>query len=249
MHFHTWSQNLTGDEPGGRRGPMWRHGRAALWLYDDAETAQQLGVEAEWKVPSGHFHLSLNVDGTEREITLSVGCGLFSLYLTAENLIRFSMLEREIRFSLFDGSLMVTLWMHPHDWNSTEPKWRRFTVDPARILFGRTIYSRRVLSEHAVTVPMPERSYAGTVTLTEDTWRRPRWPFPTRVRRAKVEMKEPIPFPGKGENSWDQGDDALHGLTFPAATVPEAISGVVASVLRSREKYGHLGWVPAQPSP
>ena len=94
-------------------------------------------------------------------------------------------------------------------------------------------------------VPMPERAYPASVKLFESTWKRPRW-FASRMVRAEVKIEKGIPFPGKGENSYDCGDDALFGLTCKADTVEQAIAETVESALRNRRRYGgSVDWQPA----
>jgi hypothetical protein len=54
---------------------------------------------------------------------------------------------------------------------------------------------------------------------------------------VKLDIPGGIPHNGKGENSWDCGDDGLWGCG--GDTVEEAIGHAVSSVLRSRRRYGH----------
>jgi hypothetical protein len=61
-------------------------------------------------------------------------------------------------------------------------------------------------------------------------------------------MITPIPHPGKGENSYDCEDDATYSLTTEARNEAEAIGAMVATVMRSRQKYGGLNWQPKQVS-
>lgn len=49
---------------------------------------------------------------------------------------------------------------------------------------------------------------------------------------------KPIPVPGKGENSWDCDDDAIHSSHGPHSTVHQAVAALVASVYRDRTRYG-----------
>jgi hypothetical protein len=146
--------------------------------------------------------------------------------------------ERELSLVWHNGGLWGTIWMHPHDWSSREPKWRRWTLDPARLLCGRNSYSSRVLSEQRVLIPMPEKPYPATVVLTEDSWKRPRWPYSRRIKRAQVTPDEGIPSMGKGENVWDCGPDGTYGLTCAARTVEQAVGAMVEVVYRERRRYG-----------
>lgn len=53
-----------------------------------------------------------------------------------------------------------------------------------------------------------------------------------------------LPFPGKGENSWDCGDDGFQEVTVRATTYAQALAGAAGRVLRQRERYGGPGWKP-----
>ena len=96
-------------------------------------------------------------------------------------------------------------------------------------------------------VAMPEGNYPAVVRFTEDTWKRPRLPWNSRlIRRAEVTMLVPIPFPGKGENSWDIDDDALYSQSAPGVSVADATAKVAASAMRSRERYARRDWKPSR---
>ena len=68
------------------------------------------------------------------------------------------------------------------------------------------------------------------------------WNLTERVVRAEITPDTPIPHPGKGENSWDCGEDAIHSLTCQASTTHDAVGEIVKAVLRSRYRYGGLMW-------
>lgn len=46
-------------------------------------------------------------------------------------------------------------------------------------------------------------------------------------------------FMGKGENSWDCGEDGLYGCGSEGSSLEDAITKTVSIVLRNRRKYGH----------
>ena len=77
-------------------------------------------------------------------------------------------------------------------------------------------------------------SYRGTAKHTRRTWKRR---FSTKVSDGyEIDMREGVPFPGKGENSWDMGDDAYYG--FGGETIEKAVSHIVAEVQKRR----YDGW-------
>lgn len=81
----------------------------------------------------------------------------------------------------------------------------------------------------------PGDSYTGTATHTRRTWKRR---FSTKVSDGyEIEMQQGIPFPGKGENSWDCGDDAYFGFGGP--TIESATERIIADVKRRRGGEAH----------
>jgi len=135
------------------------------------------------------------------------------------------------------------------EWSREKHGRRQGAFHPIDFIFGRTTYSEIPISDHKVEIPMPEAVYPATVRLVEAQWRRPRWPFVWyRVRRAEVTPDKGIPFPGKGENSWDCGEDATYSLTCVASTVEESIGKMVESVMRSRLRHGGPKWRPSEAS-
>lgn len=148
---------------------------------------------------------------------------------------------RELEIGVHHNALWWDLWVDDTGWTSSRPKWRDGSWYPLDTFLGKTKYEERVLEERDITVHMPEKGYAGSIRMLEATWKRPRW-FPKRMVTADIKMKEPIPFPGKGENSYDCGMDAAHGMSMPARNVSEAVGRFIGSVLHDRERYGGRGW-------
>jgi len=83
-------------------------------------------------------------------------------------------------------------------------------------------------------------SYTGTAKHARRTWKRR---FSTKVSDGfEIELRTGIPFPGKGENSWDQGDDAYYG--FGGATIESAVEHIIADTIKARERHGGKNWRP-----
>lgn len=230
MHFH--SQNLN-EKPGGRMGSILRHGRC-WWRI-----TERLKLHAEWLIPSGKFSLSAQFGGDDDDLLLSFGCGLFTVYfgICAPGL---SWLPRGrvSQIYWFQRALWIYPWSRRWEHRSSDPWWSRGKVIHFDdLLLGRTSFSTRTLARHQVLIPMAEGAYPATVRIEERTWKRPRW-FARHVAGADIDIPGGIPFMGKGENSWDCGEDGLFGMSCPAASVEEAIGKVVATVLTSRRKYG-----------
>lgn len=81
-------------------------------------------------------------------------------------------------------------------------------------------------------------SYRGTAKHTRRTWKRR---FSTKVSAGyEIDMQEGIPFPGKGDNSWDCGDDAYFG--FGGDTIEGAVSHIIEEVKKRRG----ANWRPSE---
>ena len=124
-------------------------------------------------------------------------------------------------------------------WSSKTPRWRAGSFHIDDFLFGKAVHSSEVLEEREITVPMPEKAYAGIATRTMDRWKYPRW-FTKELMRVEIEVKEGIPHEGKGENSYDCGPTATYSSMVPARSIPEAVGKMVGYSLATRVKYG--GW-------
>lgn len=253
FNFH-W-QNLN-EKPAGRMGSPLRNGRAWLrvfgvglnwqWVWFGGDSAGVTLRAAQSEDIGFYFHFGLPF--------------VFSLYWTlwggpfarlASWLLKRSGArydDREISLRFFDTAVWWYLWHDPDSWSSGTPRWRCGSFHFDDFLLGSRVYSERTLSEHATRIAMPEGEYDATVRLLESTWKRPRW-FAKRLVRSEVSVPNGIPFPGKGENSWDCGEDALFSQTSTATTVEKAIANVVESVLRSRRRNGgSVNWRPLESS-
>lgn len=232
------------------KGRLWKHGRAWLsWRRNSA------GIEwtlFPWRV---RFNLTCS-DTDDYNLTIGLSLLLFSVWL---HVARFPLVcrlpgvkwtgkwgsgEREIRITFMDGGLWWVLWRYPNESKSHD--WRDGNFKPLDLLLGRERYSEGERYHFDTFVVMPEAVYPVTVELYRATWKRPRWPWGKSIRRADIECEKGVPKPGKGENSWDMEDDALFGMTCPAATLDEARTAFEFAVLSDRLRYGGSAeWKPA----
>ncbi len=123
-------------------------------------------------------------------------------------------------------------------------------------LFGRAIYSE---SHHNSNLgmktegvmKMPEGNYKMRFDFYTSYWHRPRSPFVKSLDRVEITPEKPVPTPGKGENSWDMGEDATHGSTMPlnGRTIDELIADFKKSTMERRERYGGKNWLPKSSTP
>jgi hypothetical protein len=217
VHFH-W-QNLND----GPRKKFQIHGRA--WLG-------RMGVE--WCLPSGRLSFGWSRD-SER-VSVHLCCLLFGLYLSFSRWKNCP--DREIRLAYYGGAIWYSIWANPNEWNSKDPWWKStHAIHLDDILLGRQRHTKETIETRDVLIPMPEGSYLASVEIVTAKWKRPRW-FAHVKTCADVKIPKGIPFEGKGENSWDCGEDATYGMWTPAESVEDAIGKVVVSVLKDRKRYG-----------
>jgi hypothetical protein len=232
-------QNLN-DFPDGSLGPP-IEGRC--WLNFDLENS----LYFSWFVKSNFCHLGLSLGDYDEKIVFKVAFPPIALWFGA-NIEKLSKLidkhiskgdwyAKNTEISIHDGSIWWRLFVRSGYWNKNIPRWRHGNFNVIDFILGENKYTNRVLKEEKIDIPMPEGNYPATIKMEMATWKRPRW-FAKRLKRADIEMEKPIPFPGKGENSWDCGDDACYGMTTPARSIGEAIGKMVEHVLDNRLKRG-----------
>lgn len=147
---------------------------------------------------------------------------------------------RCIGFSLNKQSLSLSLWEDPMESDGRDPWWWRKYIFFDDFFLGKAKCSTEVLEEKDTVVPMPEKSYEAHAKLMMYTWKRPRW-FTKQLKRVQIDVPEGIPHEGKGENSWDCGEDRTFGMTTgECSSIAQGVGDLVGSVLRDRVRYG--GW-------
>ncbi len=225
---------------------------ARAWLYFGAPGEDNLQPVAKVQYVLGDpWHLSAQVSFDDAgHLNWSVCVPFLQMYFGLEGVLpdRPPLVSEELALGVrvFDWAIWWDV-LHPTmRWDSKTPRWRHGSLRLLDLLLGEAAYSERVFMTQRTTVPMPEGEYPCTVTLLECKWRRPRW-VTERVIRAKVELDKPIPFSGKGENSWDCGEDGLHSHTTAARTIPAAVAAVVRSALETRVRRGDEWKWPVAP--
>lgn len=238
-----------------KTGTIVRHGR--WWLNFDTDHRASLHCEWNWFCSFFGVELSLGT-GDNTAIGLHVACCLISVWISLDywklaNWISARTKRPDQKYGngrtfgmrIFDGTIWFDCYHDPMEWRSSDPKWQHFNVVPMDVLFGRPKYSERDLDHQRVEVPMPEAAYPATVKMFESTWKRPRLPWAKKIIRAEITPDKPIPFPGKGENSWDCGGDATHSMTCAADSPFKAAMALSESVMRDRVRHGGQNWRPA----
>ena len=212
-------------------------------------------LSVEWSIPTTHWLFEVGVNGGDanRDLTACVGCGAFYLHIALrawhfpfgywtdyKGEKMFIHQERTFRLSWFSGTLYFQPWHEPMGATGGGCGWLQngWRVAPMDVLFGRPVYSETLLESGETLIPMPEGCYVATYKLFISTWRRVRWPFPAHLKRISIDVPKGIPHEGKGENSYDCGEDATYGTTCSAAHLEDGIGQLVGSVLRDRKRYG-----------
>jgi len=244
-----------------------RFPRGRGWLLLDGSWHRAVGVE--WSFGKGTWGVTLDLNwGDYDGVMLFVGVPFVGrLYVELENIVPKHWLpgrwaesqshpgkrfwypeQRTIGIKVHDQSIWVKLWANPMEWCKDQPWWWEFTISPLDILLGRVKHTRRDITEGAVNVWMPEGVYPAKYEVFESTWKRPRWPRVKRVVRTDIELEQAIPFSGKGENSWDCGEDGLWGTTIRTDDPREAARKTAQSALETRRKRGDPRKWPVAPA-
>lgn len=232
-----------------------KSGRFSIYYGRNLDRSIGGKISAEYCVlrPVYLLGADMEIGGDERPVKFAFWLWPFSIYIgietpTAKRIaVRLTKPtydgEREIALHIAPrserSSVRWSVWHPVHSWDTRTPRWRYGSFDIIDFAFGRRDMRWEPVSKHDVSIPMPERWYDGSVEIKDHVSWRKRLPFLTkRVRCANVDIPGGIGFPGKGENAWDCGDDAMFGMSCGAENVEEAIGKVVASVLQSRKRYG-----------
>ena len=123
-------------------------------------------------------------------------------------------------------------------------------------IFGRQIFITERPRDYDIKkgfIEMPEGKYPALFSFETRVWFRSRSPFRKMRYDTWVEIPIGIPESGKGENSWDCGEDALYGTGISGKTKAEghdigrAAAHVRECSLRTRAKRGDPECWPMSP--
>lgn len=238
--IHFWGQNLN-DKRGGLQGSMWRHGRCWLRFLDNC-------LNLEWAFFWDSSTAIGFTVGAEDDIKLHLAIWrLFSIHLSLDTVIPRKWRKnikwwdkswgRTTDIRIFDGQIWFNIHNDTMGWSDAK-RWQEFNWSFENFFLGKERHSKEVLDKGETQIAFLEGTYNVKWEKQLHQWRRARW-FTQRVIRYNLDMDEnPIPVPGKGENSYDCGDDAIHSIHTPATNLSEALSKLTESVLRTRERYG-----------
>lgn len=233
-------------------GRYWFHKR--MWLRRKDWYNKRAGaLEVCLTVPASHNGWSVTFGGGDagRDFGFTVAIPwLVTLFVTLDDVFPMYAFgtdhdrghDRQIGFYFYEWKLWYQFWVGTMaSWSRDYPWcrwWRQGSIDFADLALGRRSHHLETLmSGIPVVIPMPEGNYHGTAKIEKHTWKRPRWFAVSRVSTT-IDCPKGIPFSGKGENSWDCGDDGLFGWGAEGASTEHAIAHGVESVLVSRRRYG-----------
>lgn len=158
---------------------------------------------------------------------------------------------REFGVSFHGGRIWIKIWQRGDGaWSNTDPRWQSFSLDPLDLLLGKLEIESTEEELGPVRIPMPEGVYGARARLIRITHRRGLWKKHWwRIGFDEIEGpggEKCVPYPGKGENSWDCGQDGAFGMSVPAGIeLPEAIGYFVGDILRTRlKRTGSMFWTP-----
>lgn len=174
-----------------------------------------------YEIASGPaFRLMLTNGDEDRELSLSLGLLFFTVWLRLPGW-SLPLLARGRQYGFYIHEWEVWAFFGSKIWESSsrDPWYYQIVIRPIDLLFGRTIYFKdEILSSWG-----PRRfAFRGRefqmddIKISRQFWFKTRIPFGL-YRRELIQMEVKIDKPpmraGKGENSWDCGDDGSFGLS------------------------------------
>jgi len=232
------------------------HGRAWLHLFDSRAERRGITINPSWHLWSRFCHANVRYDHHDDDLTFSIALPPIALWLSFDGVLPRKFKQygwgRVTGISFHDWTVRIEVWADDSCWNSRDRWWQRreWHLNILDALLGRSDYKECQMDEVKTEIGMPEGSYPVRIRKLNCTWKRPRWPWPQRLVRMDIKPTEnAIPVPGKGENSWDCGEDASYGSIMPAATYDEAIGKFVQGIMRDRTRRAGINWRPKERHP
>jgi len=237
----------------------WRAGQVMLSYWklnrENYPSQQVWSVYTSWTIPSWRsFALGITIGGIENLITFHVGLLLVRVFFQIEKLPNylarwFPEKARELSFTIHHSAIWINLFSDPDEWRSGD--WRRIVIHPINLLFGTEHCEKVLVGERSIEIYLDNRVYFAIATQEIRTWVRTRFPFLKKTRRdVGLNIENGIPVPGKGENSYDCGEDAIYSTGASTSDLTrswddltqEAIANLLESVRRTRLRYGGANW-------
>lgn len=217
----------------------WLHWGKTCWRYEG-----YLGKRAN------HTMLGFALGGDENDFTINLGIkGLFSVYFGVEDLLPHKPMHKLFGYDgrIYEISLNNEYFCFDfhRDENGYSDKWRgiHFMYNWKEKLYGKWEYKNDVVGTKRISIPMPEGNYPATVEISNASrgYKRAKKKLTTEYQ---IDLDIPIPYQGKGENSYDQGEDGTYSSHMSASSLEDAIQKLVDNSLKYRVKYGGENWKP-----
>ena len=150
--------------------------------------------------------------------------------------------DRECQISVHDWAVWINPWSLQNEWHKKDPWWvRGLTIHIDDLIWGsQKCTTTEPRQTEPVAIELDGRIYRGTAHYERRVWKRPRW-FAKQRDSTWIDMdtKDGLPHAGKGENSWDCGDDALCGWGVEGWDKIKAITHGIETVMKYRRRYGN----------
>jgi hypothetical protein len=126
---------------------------------------------------------------------------------------------REYGFYVHDWAIVWCWHQRVHESGGKKPWWRYFYFHIDDFFLGRTEYMTRDLVDvQNVGFKIGDKTFnMNSIRWYDATWFRRRIPlslYAHKMVRVEMKIEKPPMRAGKGENSWDCGDDGSFGLTM-----------------------------------
>ena len=205
------------------------------------------------------FRLIFQVDPYDRDVCISFGWGL-SFWFTFSNILPkfwYPKEKREIGIRFDREFFRWNFWNEP--WEGPDNHWSYGSFDFRRFFLGNMTADWINHETEIFTLPFEEGNYQVHVTRRTLVRKYPRW-FTETQRSFEVKVgyynskkkfiRQCIPHEGKGENSWDQGEDGTYASSFSADrdthTCYDAALQFWVRQMKTRADRARPNWVPAK---
>ena len=190
-----------------------------------------------WEALCWSRRLGISLRHDDEDFTFGIHLPPFGLYLSWPSWRRIK--EGEFQLSVHDWAIWFSLWGNLWEWSRKQPWWERtHSFDIPDFFLGRTKTTRETVREGIpVEIPMPEGVYRGMAKVERYNHKRPRWFARSRLS-TWIEVPKGIPHSGKGENSWDCGDDGIWATGCEGDDPAKAVQHFRDSVMKNRKRYG-----------
>lgn len=248
-------QNLTKDDEKGKfpwHGRGWYRFNSILKASGREIWADfQETLNIEWNVGRPRLRLDFGIqDDPEETLSFAIGF-LFAgihVHLDSPRLSKWirakagESYESKFSFYWYEWAYWLQLWGSDWSSSSSDPWYKKMHVFHIDDFFlGKTKYTTEEHWKKPIEFEFDGQKYQATATFEVSTWKRPRW-FSDVREYMDISFDSticaPPQFAGKGENSWDQGNNSIWGTRYQTDSIDVAIDQYRADVLKNRKRYG-----------